>query len=108
MPAAIKGTSEAEDAPVSMALHLFDGMEIVLALCKDLNLRIWSCQVCVYIVHVQHVYAPPPHPCYLFLFLVFTCEYESGSERERERKRERERMKERERYNMYCCGRLIL
>jgi hypothetical protein len=47
MPAVIKGSgsSEAEDAPVSMALHLFDGMEIILALCKDLNLRIWSCQV---------------------------------------------------------------
>ena len=47
MPAVIKGSSggEAEDAPVSMALHLFDGMEIILAFCKDLNLRIWSCQV---------------------------------------------------------------
>ena len=47
MPAVIKGSGgdEAEDAPVSMALHLFDGMEIILALCKDLNLRIWSCQV---------------------------------------------------------------
>ena len=47
MPAVIKGSGggEAEDAPVSMTLHLFDGMEIILALCKDLNLRIWSCQV---------------------------------------------------------------
>ena len=47
MPAVIKGSGggEADDAPVSMALHLFDGMEIILALCKDLNLRIWSCQV---------------------------------------------------------------
>ena len=47
MPAVIKGSGsgEAEDAPISMALHLFDGMEIILALCKDLNLRIWSCQV---------------------------------------------------------------
>ena len=47
MPAVIKGSGggEAEDAPVSMALHLFDGMEIILALCKDLNLRVWSCQV---------------------------------------------------------------
>ena len=36
MPAVIKGNSEAEDAPTSLALHLFDGMEVALALCKGL------------------------------------------------------------------------
>ena len=45
MPSVIKGSSEAEDAPVSVALHVFDGMEIALALCRDLYLRVWSCQV---------------------------------------------------------------
>ena len=45
MPSSLTGSGESEDAPVSIALHLFDGMEIALVLCRDFNLRIWSCQV---------------------------------------------------------------
>ena len=51
MPSVIKGSSEAEDAPVSIALHVFDGMEIALVLCRDLYLRVWSCQVKILSCH---------------------------------------------------------
>ena len=69
MPAAMKGNSEAEDAPVSITLHLFDGMEIALVLCRDLNLRIWSCQVCLHSLSLSLSLSlsPPPPPLPLSL-----------------------------------------
>ena len=45
MPAVVKGSGEAEDAPVSLALHMFGGEAVALALCKGLQLKVWSVQV---------------------------------------------------------------
>ena len=39
------GGGAAEDAPVSVLLHMFEGQAVVVALCADLNLRLWSVQV---------------------------------------------------------------
>ena len=39
------GGGAAEDAPVSLLLHMFEGQAVVVALCADLNLRLWSVQV---------------------------------------------------------------
>ena len=40
------GGAISEDAPVSILLHVFGGQPVVIALCADLNLRLWSVQVC--------------------------------------------------------------
>ena len=34
-----------EECPVSVAVHSFAGETIIIALCRDLKLRLWSCQV---------------------------------------------------------------
>lgn len=40
------GGATSEDAPVSILLHVFECQPVVIALCADLNLRLWSVQVC--------------------------------------------------------------
>ncbi len=37
-----------EDAPVSLLVHEFDEQPVVLALCADAILRVWSVQVITY------------------------------------------------------------
>ena len=45
MPAVVRGSGEAEDAPVSLALHTFGGEAVAIALCKGPQLKVWSIQV---------------------------------------------------------------
>ena len=40
-----RGSGDAVDAPVSLALHNFGMNVIVLALCRDVHLRLWSVEV---------------------------------------------------------------
>ena len=41
-----RGGGVAEDAPVSVAMHSFGGNVVVLALCRDVHLRLWATEVC--------------------------------------------------------------
>jgi hypothetical protein len=45
LPVVGRGGGPAEDAPLSLILHLFEGQPVVIAVCADLNLRLWSVQV---------------------------------------------------------------
>lgn len=38
----------AEDAPVNVSIHSFGGNVVVLALCRDVHLRLWATEVCCY------------------------------------------------------------
>jgi nuclear pore complex protein Nup160 len=42
VPTAFRGGGPAEDAPVSVSLHSFSGNVVVLALCRDIHLRLWA------------------------------------------------------------------
>ena len=44
-PPLLRGSGEVEDAPVSVVMHMFAGETVVIALCRDLALKLWSCQV---------------------------------------------------------------
>ena len=45
----------ASDAVMSLGIHPYGKQMCVFALCRDLKLRIWSCQVLeIYIVNVIH------------------------------------------------------
>ena len=35
----------AEDAPVNVSMHSFGGNVVVLALCRDVHLRLWATEV---------------------------------------------------------------
>ena len=45
LPVMGRGGGLSEDAPSSVLLHVFDGQVVVISLCFDLNLRLWSAQV---------------------------------------------------------------
>lgn len=40
-----RSTGFVEECPVSVSVHSFAGETVVMALCRDLKLRLWSCQV---------------------------------------------------------------
>ena len=40
-----RGSGPAEDAPDNVALHNFGGNMVVLALCRDVHLRLWATEV---------------------------------------------------------------
>lgn len=40
-----RGAGPTEDAPVSVAMHSFGGNMVVLALCRDMHLRLWATEV---------------------------------------------------------------
>jgi hypothetical protein len=42
VPSAFRGGGPAEDAPVSVSMHNFGGNVVVLALCRDIHLRLWA------------------------------------------------------------------
>ena len=44
-PPPFRGGGEVEDAPVSVVMHVFAGETVVIAVCRDLTLKLWSCQV---------------------------------------------------------------
>ena len=46
MPVMVKGSGEAEDAPVSLVLHTFGGEAVVVALCRGPQLKVWTVEVC--------------------------------------------------------------
>ena len=45
-----RGGGPAEDAPDIVAMHNFGGNMVVLALCRDVNLRLWATEVSL--VHI--------------------------------------------------------
>lgn len=45
LPAAVRGSTEAEDAPVSLVTHLFGEDTVILALCRGLQLKVWTVDV---------------------------------------------------------------
>ena len=40
-----RGGKVADDAPVSVSMHSFGGNVVVLALCRDVQLRLWAAEV---------------------------------------------------------------
>ena len=44
-----RGAGEVEDAPVSVAMQSFGGNMVVLALCRDIHLRLWATEVSTHI-----------------------------------------------------------
>ena len=42
-----------EDAPLALLAHEFDEQAVVLAVCADFNLRVWSVQVDKYICNME-------------------------------------------------------
>ncbi|CAI8058616.1 Nuclear pore complex protein Nup160, partial [Geodia barretti] len=44
VPSAFRGAGPAEDCPMSIVMHSFGGNTVVLALCRDIHLRLWAAE----------------------------------------------------------------
>lgn len=56
LPIVGRGGGVSETTPTSLLLHVFEGQVVVIALCADLNLRVWSVEVSPFSSPLSHVH----------------------------------------------------